>query len=198
MILNNNIISKNVVSFFFEVGTLRKIARSHRQILLTDDLSDNIASHSFRVALIGWLIASLEKCDSNKVIMMCLLHDLEESRCGDQNWVHKRYLKVCEEEILQEQLASLPGVDHLIHIGNEYQQRKTIEAKIAKDADLLDQILLLREYAWQGNHEAEIWLKGRQQENLMFTETGKMLAQEAYRQKPSDWWKDLWTHKRRG
>lgn len=30
-----------LAGFFYEIGTLRKIARSHRQGLLTDDLSDN-------------------------------------------------------------------------------------------------------------------------------------------------------------
>jgi len=188
---------KKLVSFFFEVGTLRKTLRSHRQTLLTDDLSDNIASHSYRVSMIGWFLATAEKADPHQVVMMCLLHDLEETRAGDQNWIHKKYVKVFEEEIRKDQLKPLPGTKELLKLSNEYQERKTPEAKIAKDADLLDQILILREYAWQGNQEAEIWLKGKEQEKLMFTPTAKKLAQEAYRQKPSQWWNKLWTSSRR-
>jgi len=192
---NNSI--KKLTSFFFEVGTLRKTLRSHRQTLLTDDLSDNIASHSYRVSMIGWFLAVAEKADPHKVITMCLLHDLEETRCGDQNWVHKKYVKVFEEEIRENQLKLLPGSKELLKVSREYQERRTPEAKVAKDADLLDQILILKEYAWQGNKEAEDWLQGREQEKLMFTKTGKKLAQEAYRQKPSDWWGNLWTNHRR-
>jgi len=188
---------KKLISFFFEVGTLRKTMRSHRQTLLTDDLSDNIASHSYRVSIIGWFLATKEKADANKVAMMCLLHDLEETRAGDQNWVHKKYIKAFEEEIREDQLKPLLGSKELLKISHEYSERKTLEAKIAKDADLLDQILLLKEYSWQGNKEAEDWLKGGEQEKLMFTETGKKLAKEAYYQRPSDWWGNLWTNKRR-
>jgi putative hydrolase of HD superfamily len=188
---------KELVSFFFEVGTLRKIVRSHRQTLLTDDLSDNIASHSFRVALIGWFLAAAEKADPYKVVMMCLLHDLEESRAGDQNWVHKKFVKVFEEEIRETQLAPLPEASELLKFSKEYQERQSKEAKIAKDADLLDQIFLLKEYSHQGNKEADDWLKGKEQEKLMFSKTAKRLACEVYQQRPSDWWANLWTNHRR-
>ncbi|PJC29031.1 phosphohydrolase [Candidatus Shapirobacteria bacterium CG_4_9_14_0_2_um_filter_40_11] len=179
------------------MGTLRKTLRSHRQTLLTDDLSDNIASHSFRVTMIGLFLAKLEKTDPYKVIVMCLLHDLEETRAGDQNWIHKKFVKVFEEEIREGQLKQLSKSDDLLQLSSEYQERKTKEAKIAKDADLLDQILLLKEYAWQGNKEAEDWLKGREQEKLMSTLSAKKLALEIYKQKPSEWWGNLWTSKRR-
>lgn len=189
---------EKLVSFFFEIGTLRKTMRSHRQILLTDDLSDNIASHSFRVTMIGLFLAKLEKVDLFKVMVMCLLHDIEETRAGDQNWVHKKFVKVFEEEIRDDQLKSLPQSDNLLSLSQEYQERITPEAKVAKDADLLDQILLLREYSWQGNKEAIQWLKdGNQQEKLLFTSLAKNLAQEIFKQNPSQWWKNLWTSKRR-
>lgn len=196
MIKNKNF-AKSLISFFFEVGTLRKVIRAHRQTLLTDDFSDNIASHSFRTAIIGWFLAKIEGVDPYKVVIICLLHDLEESRAGDQNWVHKRFVKVFEKEIREGQLRNLPKANELLELSKEYQERKTIEAKIAKDSDLLDQILILKEYAWRGNKEAEKWLKGKEQEELMFTETGKKLAAEAYRQRPSEWWDNLWTNNRR-
>jgi len=71
---------KEITHFLYEIGTLRKIARSHNQALLTSDISDNIASHSYRVTNIGWFLAKLEKVDPHKVVMMCLLHDTPETR----------------------------------------------------------------------------------------------------------------------
>jgi putative hydrolase of HD superfamily len=197
---------KKLTSFFFEIGNLRKVLRAHQQMLLSYDLTDTIASHSFRVALIGYFLAKELKTDENKVIKMCLLHDLEESRSMDHHWVSKRYVKVYEDEIRKEQLKDLLHSEELIKLSREYQERKTLEAKIAKDADLLDEIFLLREYAWQGNKEAVSWLKGThkkgpggqsQQERLMSTKLAKEIAKEAKRQLPSAWWEKLWTPKQR-
>jgi len=115
---------KKLASFFYEIGTLRKIPRAHQQLLLSQDLSDNIASHSFRVAFIGYFLAKELKADANKVIKMCLLHDIEKSRAGDQNWVNKKYIKVFEEKIRKEQLKDLLGSEELTRLSKEYQEKK--------------------------------------------------------------------------
>lgn len=193
---------KRLVSFFFEIGVLRKVPRAHQQTLLFQDLSDNIASHSFRVTFIGYFLAKELGADVSKVIKMCLLHDLEETRSGDQNWVHKRYLKVFEDEIRQEQLGNLLNSEELLELSREYEQRKTLEAKITKDADNIEQVLLLKEYYWQGSKEAQDWLKlgsgiETEGEKLLFTDLGKQIVKEAKNQNPSDWWNSFWTSKRR-
>ncbi len=46
-----------IAKFLFELGTLRKVPRMHGQTFLTSDLTDNIATHSFRVPFIAWMIA---------------------------------------------------------------------------------------------------------------------------------------------
>lgn len=186
----------NITKFFYEMGTLRKIVRAHRQTLLTDDLSDNIASHTFRVCIIGMTLAQLEKADVSKVILMCLLHDVSESRSGDQNWVHKKYVKVFDNEIIQSQIKPLPNSRELLNIINEYNERKTKEAQIAKDADRLDQTLLENEYMWMGNQEAKTW--GRTNRASLFSKSAKSLLLEICKQRPSDWWRSSeWTDQRR-
>lgn len=185
---------KDIVHFLFEVGTMRKLPRSHMQTLMTSDLSDNIASHSYRVTMIGWHLAMMEKADVNKVVKMCLLHDLGESRSGDQNWVHKKYVKTFENEILEDQFLKYPEMQAL---AKEYDQRKTKESKIAKDADLLDQELLLKEYEWQGNKEASVWLAGYEQRNRLSTKSALKISKEIRKQTPHDWWQNIWTAKRR-
>ena len=195
-----------IVDFLFEMGTMRKLPRMHRQTLLTDDMSDNIATHSYRVTLIGWFLAKMENVDPYKVVMMCLSHDMGEVRSGDHNWIHKKYVKIFEEEIKEEQLGALP-FDDLKVIADEYDKRESKEAVIAKDADLIDQMLLLREYVWQGNREAEIWLEGKpgtprretQADRVSRLKTGsaKKLAEIILERGPSDWWNDIWTSKNR-
>ncbi len=190
------------VQFLFEIGTLRKTIRAHRQTLLTDDLSDNISSHSFRVVWIGWLLAKLEKVDPYKVLLMCLAHDIGETRTGDQNWINKKYIKVFESEVTNDQINNLPDQKELAAFLTEYQERKSKESIVAKDADLLDQILLLKEYIVVGNKEAESWLKGKSKGKsthlkMIKTKSAKELGRKIIESNPTDWWKDIWTSDRR-
>lgn len=194
--------SKKIADFLFEIGTMRKINRAHYQVLLTNDSSDNIASHSFRVAMIGWLLAEKEGLDVNKVLKMCLLHDVGEVRTGDQNWIHKKYVKTFDEDVIEDQMKDLPK--DFLDLSKEFKERKTPEAKLAKEADLIDQILLLKEYEHQGNKEASLWLKGKTEEekdsrqfNLLQTDFAIELAKKIIEDNPSDWWKNSWSESRR-
>lgn len=194
--------SASIVNFLYEVGTMRKLMRIHRQTLLTDDLSDSIASHSYRVTLISWFLAKAEGADPYKTVMMALLHDVGEARSNDHNWLHKRYVKVFEEEVTSEQLGDLPFPD-LKEFVDEYSARKSLEALLAKDADLLDQLLLLREYEWNGNREAGLWLWGEDKKGTsehlkrIQSKTAQELGKLIFTVAPSDWWKSLWTAKNR-
>ncbi len=193
---------KRIANFLYELGTMRKLMRIHRQTLLTDDLSDSITSHSYRVAMIAWFLAKEEGADPYKTVMMGLLHDLGEIRSNDHNWIHKKYVKIFNDEISQEQLGSLPYPDLKILI-DEYENRQSKEAVLVKEADTLDQILLLREYQWAGNKEADVWLHGKggnkeaTQLSKLKTEIGRKLGQAIYDVNPSDWWNNLWTPQNR-
>ncbi|MFA5126555.1 MAG: HD domain-containing protein [Patescibacteria group bacterium] len=194
---------KTIIDFLFEIGTMKKLPRIHQQMLLSQDLSDNIASHSYRVAVIAWFLAKMENSDPYKAVTMGLLHDIKEVRSGDHNYVHKKYVKIFEEEIAKDQLGSLPFTD-LYELNEEYEARQSQVAIIAKDADLIDQMLLLKEYAHQGNKEAEIWLTGKgadNKENVQYqnlkTESAKKLGKAILSGKVSEWWENVWTPKNR-
>lgn len=192
----------NLVKFFLEIGTLRKISRSHKQLLMSCDHSDNISSHLFRTAIIGYMLAKLENANAGKVLLMCLLHDTAEARCGDQNWVNKKYVKVFEEEIFSDQLKDLPDGEEILKIVKEYEKRESKEAMISKDADLLEQLFLLREYEESGNKQASKWLRpGKrlksEQEKILTTESAKRIAKKIRESDIDCWWKDVWTSKRR-
>lgn len=188
---------KRIAGFLYEVGTMRKMIRAHRQTLLSDDFSDTISSHSYRVTMIGYFLAQMEKVDSYKVLVMCLFHDTGETRSGDQNWVNKKFVKVYDDEIHESQIEKLLPSPELASLCKEYADRESLESKIAKDADLLDQVLLLREYEHQGNKEAAHWLENNAQMKMMYSGSAKKLAKEICSQKPNSWWWNLWTSKRR-
>jgi len=195
---------KRIAQWLFEVGTMRKVLRAHRQKLLEDDLTDNIASHTFRVGMIAWQIAKLEGADPFKCLAMAMVHDIEEIRANDHNWVHKRYVKVFEDEILADQLGTLPDRE-LYELAKEYNARESKEAVIVKDADLLDQVLLLKEYEARGNKIAAEWLGshtngGSNKHNKLRdikTESARKLGEVIYKEDPTSCWDGLWTNQNR-
>ena len=73
---------KDIVNFFFETGMLKHVKRSGWWLINIKD-PENIAEHSFRTAVIGYFLAKIEKVDADKVLKMCLFHDLHESRIND-------------------------------------------------------------------------------------------------------------------
>lgn len=80
-----------ISDFLFEIGTLRNMKRMHCQAL--PQANDTIASHSFEVAITGITLAKMERADENKVLKMCLFHDMAEARTGDKNFIHSHYVK---------------------------------------------------------------------------------------------------------
>src|SRR3989344_5281357 len=96
--------AKRDIEFLFEVGTLRNVPRAWQQVLA--GRVQNISEHIFRTAMIGWVIAVAEKADVNKVIKMCLIHDVAESRASDIAFMHRDYVtrheELAEEHIFQD------------------------------------------------------------------------------------------------
>lgn len=187
-------------NLLFEISTMRKIVRNHRPVLLLDDLSDNLASHSYLVTWIAYIIAKHENANTERVLLMALSHDIAETRTGDIAWINKRYVKAYEDEaindIFSKELSYL-GVNALL---NEYGKRESIESKCVKDADRMAQMILLQEQVFTfGNQQAIEWLDKNEDwiNSVYLTTYGKELALAVYHTKVNDWATNLATDKRR-
>jgi len=181
---------KRSVKFLFEVGMLKKTPRTGYQFLGSG--GESVADHSFRTAVIGYVLASQEPdADLNKVILMCLFHDLPEARTGDHNYVNKRYVKVDEEKALRDQVRELPQGDEIIALTQEFNADGTLEARLARDADQLDLIFELKEQLDLGNPGAGDWLSFAVQR--LITDGAKGLAKEVLTTDRSEWWFDKQT-----
>jgi len=176
---------KNIVRFLFEVGMLKKTPRTGYQFLGSG--AESVADHSFRTAVIGYILASHEpKADRNKVVLMCIFHDLAEARTGDHNYVNKRYVKVDEHEALRDQVRELSLGEEILSLVTEFNGSGTLEARIAKDADQMDLILELKEQLDSGNPNARDWLFFAVKR--LSTKTAKKMAEEALTSHSTDWW----------
>jgi putative hydrolase of HD superfamily len=174
---------KTIVNFLYEVGTARNIVRSHYQVIR--NANDTIAAHSFRVAIIGLILAELEKANEDKVLKMCLLHDLAELRTGDANFINKYYRVEDEEKAIQDQWKDIVGGKKVISLLKEYNERKSKEAKVAKDADILDQIFLQKEYLSQRPYDFKKW--HNYHEKRLKTKSALQIARLVFKTESMDW-----------
>jgi putative hydrolase of HD superfamily len=176
---------KQLINFLFEVGMLKKTPRTGYQFLGSG--RESVAEHSFRTAVIGYLLSKQEPdADTYKVTLMCLFHDFHEARTGDHNYVNKKYVKVDEDRAVQDLSDGLPFGDDIVSLTREFNEGDSLEARISRDADQLDLILELKEQQDLGNRSAKDWL-GYALKRLQ-TDSAKELAEEAMRTEYTDWW----------
>jgi putative hydrolase of HD superfamily len=176
---------KQLTNFLFEVGMLKKTPRTGYQFLGSG--SESVAEHSFRTAVIGYLLSQQEPgADTYKITLMCLIHDFHEARTGDHNYVNKKYVRVDEDKAIRDLAEGLPFGDDIISLTREFNEGKSLEALISRDADQLDLILELKEQQDLGNRSAKDWL-GYAFKRLQ-TESAKRLAEEVMNTTYTDWW----------
>lgn len=177
---------KEMVHLLNEVGMLANTPRSGFAFLGTGKQS--VAEHSYRMALVALALARLveEPVNIERLLLICLTHDLPEARTGDMNYVNKKYVQVDEAKALSElRSESFLGKEFAGYI-DEYNSKKSIEALIAKDADQLELLLCLKEESDKGNPRAMEWFENGVKR--LITDVAKSLA-EQIRDTPSDeWW----------
>jgi putative hydrolase of HD superfamily len=179
---------KRIVDFFFELGQLASTPRRGFALLGTGP--QNVAEHSYRTALIGFVLARCQpETNPWRVAWMCLIHDLPETRITDLDPLAKRYVQVDADRALAEQILGLPGESDFAQAWREYSTADSVEAVLAHDADLLELLLTLREQESRGQIRASDWLE-RTVDRLQ-SPAAKALAEGIIGGDPSHWWESI-------
>ena len=165
-----------IANFVYETGIHSKTPRSGFWFLGSGEQS--VAEHLFHTAMIAYTLAYLEpKADKNKLILMALVHDIGEGRTSDHNYVHQRYGRLAEGQAVKDISESVPFGNEMLELFKEEQERLTLEAKLVKDADILEWIVTLRG------------------EEVKGTKIGKKLGKLLIKTNPDSWWRggsDAW------
>ncbi len=177
--------NKNIVNFLFEAATLKRLQRTGWQIL--GDNKESIAEHSFMVAVIGYLLATELKADVQKVLTMGLFHDLSETRIGDVYKLADLYVQVETMKAVKDVFSNLPNSGKIISLIQEYEDEKTLEAKIVHDADTLALMIELKQLMENGNINAKEWFLGNF--DALRLDLSKKLAKQIQNSNSQDWWK---------
>jgi putative hydrolases of HD superfamily len=178
--------TEKITDFLFEVGMLSKTPRSGFFFLGSGEQS--VAEHTNRVCYIGFTLANIskQKVNTAKVLEMCLFHDLAETRISDLNYVHQKYTKSDEGPAINDLTSSLPFGSKINEIVHEYETRESYESKLAKDADILELILSLKEQIDIGNEKAKSWIEAAVKR--LKTKEGALLAKDIIKTDSDRWW----------
>ena len=176
---------KNIANFLFEAGMLKRTPRTGFQFLGSG--AESVAEHIFRTTYIGYALGKIAKeADIDRLVKMCLFHDLPEARTGDLNYVNKKYVDAKEKRAVEDLANTLPFGDELRELILEFIEGKTREAQLARDADQLEMILALKEYKDVGNTYADEWLEFSLKR--LQTDTARELARTILETDSSLWW----------
>jgi putative hydrolase of HD superfamily len=184
---------KRVAKLLFEAGMLKKTPRTGFRFLGSGQ--ESVADHSYRVILIGYVLARLSPgVDRSRVMEMCLFHDFVEARTGDLNYVYKDYATVDSAKAVAALTEDLDFGEDITGLITEFKAGQTEEAKIARDADRLDLILELKEQKDLGNPYAQSWLEHAVKR--LITPVGSKLAEEILETDFCSWWFDKYREKK--
>ncbi len=193
----------SLAEFLFTAAMLRRTPRSGLQFLGSG--RESVAEHVFAVLIAAFILVRMERRagrepNETRLLQLCLVHDLPESRTGDLNYVNKKYLTIDEERVLNDMCRPLFFGAELKGLIEEFEARESHEARLAADADQLALMVLLREESDLGNRQAEKWLAVAAERLL--TDVGRELAAELNTCEWSSWWftKDSphwWIHGRK-
>lgn len=135
------------LDFILEIDKEKNIFRQTH--LSGHGRNENDAEHAWHMAIMAYLLQeySNEKIDVARVMLMCLIHDVVEIDAGDTYAYDAEGFKTqkAREEAAKERLYSMLPEDQkadLVAIFDEFEERKTPEAKFARALDNLQPLLL--------------------------------------------------------
>lgn len=106
---------------------------------------ESVAEHSWMMTLMAFFMKDeFPEIDMNKVIQMCIIHDLGECFTGDIPTFEKTKVdEKNEENLLYSWVRTLPEnyANEMLALYEEMAERKTIEAKIYKAIDGLEALI---------------------------------------------------------
>ena len=106
---------------------------------------ESVGEHCWMMCLMAFLIKEeFPEVDMDKVIRMCIVHDLGEAFTGDIPAFHKTAAdEEKEEQLLQNWVSSLPEEKsrEMLDLFAEMDARQTAEAKLYKALDNLEAVI---------------------------------------------------------
>ena len=175
-------------NYLNEVGMLNHTPRSGFPFLGSGEQS--VAEHIHRMMHVAFVLARLsdEKIDELRLLHLVLFHDLPEARTSDHNYVYRRYVTEDLEKVFSDGAREWANGAEIVATIREFEAGETPEARLAKDADQLELLLMLKQQADLGKPHVDEWITPLLAR--LKTEPGKRLADEILATRWDAWWFD--------
>ena len=124
-----------------------KLKTTPRHCFTEGDRYESVADHSWRISLMAMLLSHEEEfrnLDMNRVIRMCLIHDLGESFTGDiPTFLKKSSDEEGEEDILRNWINTFDDETRKewLDLLDEMNAQKTLESRVYKSLDKLEALI---------------------------------------------------------
>ena len=131
---------------FLEIlHTTEKLKDATRHCTTSNRRTESVAEHSWRISLMAYMLKSeFKDVDMDRVVNMCLIHDLGECFTGDiPAFVKTDMDRKVEDSLLNNWVRSLPeelGND-MSDLYEEMEAQETKESKIYKALDKLEALI---------------------------------------------------------
>lgn len=180
---------KKIVHFVFELSNLKKFKHCGIKFAGVEN-PDSLAEHAARAAQIAYILADLEHADPYKCSLMTLIHDNGEIRVGDQHKISSKYfdIKKYEQAAFKDQTNNLPAPTNstFSDLHTEFEEQKTKESHVSRDADMLETAFQAKEYLDNGYKTAKLWIESVKQK--LKTSSAKKILKEMEKTHFTDWW----------
>ena len=155
-----------VRKFLDIINVAEKLKDTTRHCYTSGGRHESVAEHSWRAALMAYFLKDeFPEADMDKVIKMCLIHDLGEAFTGDIPAFDKtKQDEEVEEALLNQWVKTLPVeyAGEMTALYEEMAERETLEAKIYKAIDSLEAVI-------QHNESAiETWIPYEYELNMTY------------------------------
>ncbi len=147
---------------------------------------ESVAEHSFRVGMVGMVLAAMAGADVGHTVALGVMHDVHETRIGDVPSVGRAYVSTAKPEAVTAHRPR-PSADvakQIQELTNEYEANETLEARLAHDADKIETLLQAIEYEAQG-YASAAWRETSLA--ALRTEVGQELARAVGATGPDEW-----------
>lgn len=127
------------------LAVAERLKDTTRHCYTTKGRQESVAEHSWMMTLMAFFMKNeFPEADINKIIQMCIIHDLGECFTGDiPTFVKTKEHEETEERLLNDWIKSLPETtrNEMINLYKEMEERQTLEAKIYKAIDSLEALM---------------------------------------------------------
>lgn len=135
----------NVRAFLDILHVAERLKDTPRHCTTSKRRRESVAEHSWRVSLMAMLLKhEFPDADIDKVVSMCLIHDLGECFTGDiPTFLKTNADRDTEDSLLHRWVMSLPEetAEDLAALYEEMDAQKTVEAKLYKALDKLEAVI---------------------------------------------------------